>query len=168
MICVSLHASLIVGRLEIAHFFPSGTALFATNITPVLVAFAAGIAWSVPAPDFQRGQVRFVSMAALSFLFYLAPAIRPILKPVVSDEAARFQDGVCMQSHSATCGAAAAATLLLQHGIAVSEQEMIKACLTSSDGTEPLALYRGLKSQTRSRDVTPRLASRQVRELGHV
>ena len=66
-----------------------------------------------------------------------------------------------MQSHSATCGAAAAATLLLQHGIAVSEQDMIKACFTSSDGTEPLALYRGLKSHTQYRNVTPRLASRE-------
>jgi predicted double-glycine peptidase len=164
MVCVSLYASLVVGRLEIAHYFPSAIAIFATNITPILVAFAAGIAWTMPTPNFRRRQVRFFCMAILSIVFYFAPVIRPIIKPVISDEVARFQDGVCMQSHSASCGAAAAATLLLQHGIAVSEQEMIRACFTSSDGTEPLALYRGLKSQTRFRDLTPRLTSRQTEQ----
>lgn len=160
MVVASLYAALIVGRLEVAPFFPSGLAIFAGNITPILIAFAAGLGWTFPSVTGRQRQARFVGIAMLSFVFYLAPALRPMIRPVVSDEKSLFVQGICLQSHPATCGAAAAATLLNMHGISVSEYDMIRACLTSQDGTEPLGLYRGLVAHTKQRRVTPQLAAK--------
>lgn len=160
MLVASLYAAVFVGRLEAAPFFPSGLAIFASNITPILIAFAAGLGWTLPSITRRQRQARFVGITLLSFVFYLAPVLRPVIRPVVSDEKSLFVQNICLQSHPATCGAAAAATLLNLHGISVSEYDMIRACLTSQDGTEPLGLYRGLVAHTKARRVTPRLAAK--------
>ena len=155
----SLYSSLVVGRLEITSLVSSGTAIFTTNVTPVLILFCVGLAWHLPNVKPRIHHLRVAAMAALSVVFFFAPLIRPWLRPVAMDEPPRFEDGVCLQSHSATCAAAAAVTLLQNHGVGVSESEMIQTCLTSCEGTEPLGLYRGLFNQTKSRSITPRLAS---------
>jgi hypothetical protein len=61
----------------------------------------------------------------------------------------RWSGRVCRQSSQATCGPAAAATLLAAHGVRSSEAEMAKLCLTSVDGTSSRGVYRGLKLKTR-------------------
>ncbi len=159
MLVASLYASLLVGRLELVSILPDGSAIFATNITPVLILFSVGLAWTIPSRHLRGRQVRFAAITALSIVFFFAPLLRPWLRPVVSDDITYYDHGVCLQSHSATCGAAAAATLLHLHGIDVSEHTMIEACLTSRDGTEPLGLYRGLASGSRTSHKAPNLAS---------
>jgi len=159
ILLASLYSSLVVGRLEIATWVSSGTAIFTTNVTPILILFCVGLAWQLPSVKPRSLHVRFAALGAISVVFFFAPLIRPWLRPVVMDEPPRFEDGVCLQSHWATCAAAAAVTLLQNHGVNVSEGEMIQTCLTSCEGTEPLGLYRGLVKQTKSRSVTPRLAS---------
>ena len=67
----------------------------------------------------------------------------------------RWVDGLCRQSSTSSCSAAAAATLLTANGIPTTEREMISACLTHIDGTSMLGLYRGLKVKTRGTAFTP-------------
>jgi hypothetical protein len=57
--------------------------------------------------------------------------------------------GVCRQTSQASCGPAAAATLLAAYGVSSSEAEMAELCLTSIDGTSSRGVYRGLKLKTR-------------------
>jgi predicted double-glycine peptidase len=58
---------------------------------------------------------------------------------------------VCRQTSQATCGPAAAATLLAAYGIKSSEGEMAQLCLTNIDGTSTRGVYRGLKLKTRDK-----------------
>jgi hypothetical protein len=60
----------------------------------------------------------------------------------------RWTDGVCRQSCTSSCSAAAAATVLKSHGIAATEREMIDLCLTRRQGTTILGVYRGLRLKT--------------------
>jgi len=71
----------------------------------------------------------------------------PLLKesPTCAD---RWKDGVCLQTSQASCAPAAAATLLAQHGIRTSEQEMARLCLTDRSGTRFHGLCRGLRIRT--------------------
>ena len=79
--------------------------------------------------------------------------------------ALRVVNGVPVSmSHEATCGAAAAATLLNLRGIPATEQGMIRRCLTSRHGTEPLGLYRGLKLATEGLGPDVRVASHDPAE----
>jgi hypothetical protein len=55
---------------------------------------------------------------------------------------------ICRQTSNASCSAAAAATFLYACGIRSTEPEMADLCLTRSDGTTMLGLYRGLKLKT--------------------
>lgn len=64
-----------------------------------------------------------------------------------------------MQSHSSTCAPAAAATLLKLAGIDADEMSMTQACLTSTHGTVPLGLYRGLAAAAESSEQQPKIAS---------
>ena len=53
--------------------------------------------------------------------------------------------GVDLQTHPATCSAAAAATLLRARGVGgYTEKEMARLCLTGERGTPLLGVYRGL------------------------
>ena len=160
LLLASLYAAILVGRLELIGYFPGGNAVFQSNATPILIFFATGLAWTLPSLHQANRQLRFVSMAGLSVLFFLSPWLRPQIRPVVSDEQARFIDGICLQSHEATCAPAAAATLLTYHGISASEHDLIRRCLTSSDGTEPLGLYRGLAISSQLGRFAPKIASK--------
>ncbi len=162
MVCGTVHASILVGRLELAEFFSVGAAIVTSNVTPIFIIFAIGLVWSAPVAGRPKRQVRLAGLGMLSVAFLVAPIMRPLIRPVVSDETARMDDGVCLQSHPATCAAAAAATILQHHRIAVTERQMIAACLTSCNGTEPLGLFRGLRSQTATRALRPQLASTEA------
>jgi ABC-type bacteriocin/lantibiotic exporter with double-glycine peptidase domain len=69
--------------------------------------------------------------------------LKPVLRPL---PASRFQDnwkdGVCLQSTSASCGVASAATLLASFGIKATEAELARECFTCSSGTEAWYLAR--------------------------
>jgi hypothetical protein len=56
------------------------------------------------------------------------------------------QDSVCRQTTGFTCGAAAAATFLAQHGVEATEGEMAVLCGTNAlTGTDEFGVCRGLK-----------------------
>lgn len=86
-------------------------------------------------------------LVAVAFGFVLTPVIRHVCLPVTLRTGSSI-DGVCLQTHSATCAPAAAATLLRYHGFVVSEDDMVFRCLTSRKGTEPGALLAALESST--------------------
>jgi hypothetical protein len=58
------------------------------------------------------------------------------------------RDGVCLQTHDFTCGAAAAATLLTQIGIRTNEREMEQLCgATPVTGTDEITVCRALRTR---------------------
>jgi len=166
LVGASFYAAFVVGRLDLIGIFPSENVILKSNATPIFILFATGLAWTIPTQDSVSRRARFVAMASLSILFFFSPLLRSRLRPITSDEEARFTHGVCLQSHWATCAPAAAATLLHLHGISVTEKEMVTTCLTSEDGTEPLGLYRGLRVGTQGRAVRPMLASKDSTKWG--
>jgi len=69
--------------------------------------------------------------------------------PVARDiSPAHWSDVVCPQTTDATCSAASATTLLHTVGIAASESEIARLCLTRREGTTMLGAYRGLRRKT--------------------
>jgi ABC-type bacteriocin/lantibiotic exporter with double-glycine peptidase domain len=64
-----------------------------------------------------------------------------------------WRAGVCRQTSPASCGPAAAATLLAANGIPATEKELARLCLTTGDGTSARAIYRGLLLKTRGTDL---------------
>ncbi|MBF0198463.1 MAG: hypothetical protein HQL32_12165 [Planctomycetes bacterium] len=56
----------------------------------------------------------------------------------------RWKEGVCLQSHVASCAPAACSTLLAAHGIDVTEKEMVQLCRTTQGGTKQLWALRAL------------------------
>ncbi len=157
----SVYASAWVGRIENIAVFSHSSAVLLSNFTPILACFLAGFAWQIPGVPSPRGAVALSSMVLLGGVFLFAPILRPVLMPIELEPQSRWRGDVCLQTHDASCGPAAAATLLRLHGIEADERTMASDCLTSGAGTEPLALYRGLGVQTRHTSLHPRLASRR-------
>jgi hypothetical protein len=154
------------GRLIWAEAITSSAALYWSNVTPVVLAFSAGMAGhAVDVRRHFRPAVAAILMT-LAVAFVITPIARPVLFPLDWDQApepqwmTQWQDGVYMQSNSASCAPAAAVTLLGQAGISANERELASACLSSSLGTAPLGLYRGLSTVAREHDLKARVASR--------
>jgi hypothetical protein len=82
----------------------------------------------------------------VAITLYLSFAHLALAPPVCAD---LWIDSVCIQTSRVTCSAAAAATLLRAHGIAATEHELARLCLTRRSGTSRLGLYRGLALKTR-------------------
>jgi hypothetical protein len=123
---------------------PFSNLIVLSNWQPLLVSALAGLLWHrLPAQVWRKSTVTVALVAACLLSVY-----RPILAqpPAMHD---RWDGPVCLQTSQASCSPAAAATLLRAHGINSTEQEMALLCLTSSDGTQMLGLYRGLKLKTR-------------------
>jgi len=154
------YASSWTGRVENIALFSVGSAVLLSNLTPVLASFLAGLAWEMPGIPPVRRVLGLGTLVALAGMLFLAPMLRPILKPVSVNGLGRWSNGVCLQTHEASCGAAATATLLREVGITATEQELVEDCLTSQDGTEPLSLYRALMRQTQGKGMKPKIAAK--------
>ncbi len=146
---VSLGASLLFawctsGKLAWATYFSNSAVLYWSNAMPILLGFSAGLAKNAPGLVHWHRPVTVCMLGLLGMGYILSPVARPILNPVELDEFAKWSDNVCLQSHSASCAPAAAATLFRMKGVKTSESLMANACLTSSQGTMPLGLYRGV------------------------
>jgi predicted double-glycine peptidase len=76
-----------------------------------------------------------------------------------------WRAGVCRQTSPASCGPAAAATLLAAHGIPATEGEMARLCLTTADGTSSRAIYRGLVLKTAGTDYRVELLRGTLEDL---
>lgn len=146
---VSLGASLLFacctsGKLAWASYFSDSAVLYWSNAMPILLGFSAGLATNAPGLVHWHRPVTVCMLGLLGLGYILSPVARPIFNPVELDEVAKWSDNVCLQSHSASCAPAAAATLFRMEGVKTSESLMAGACLTSSQGTMPLGLYRGV------------------------
>ena len=163
-------------RLSWACAFPTSAALCWSNWMPIFLALTAGLASEISAlrPWWRRGVS--VTMCLLAAGFLLLPVARPRIFPIEVAERGTWKDGVCLQSHEASCGPAAVATLLHQTATLTptrlsygpghwasappnsAEQLMSHACLTSTQGTSSLGLVRGLRLALAGSDRIVRVA----------
>jgi len=104
-----------------------------------IVCFAAGLLTSFSKIRRSHRAVLLALLVGVSSLDFILAVALP--RPVTSD---RYADWVTLQSSEATCSPAACATLLQLSGILVSEQDMVRACLTTSRGTSWQGMHRGL------------------------
>lgn len=153
------YASSWNGRMENVLLFSVGPAILLSNLTPVMSCFLAGLAWEMPGIPKVRRLVSLGVFVCLAIALFLAPLVRPALHPARASELGHWKDGVCVQTHDATCGAAAVATMLREYGLLVTEKELVSKCLTSENGSEPLAVYRALAIYANDIGQQPKLAS---------
>jgi len=128
----------------LTHILPVANLLLWGNLQLPAAALLGGVAWSsLKSPLWQR-VLLVLSLVAMGFWREAGPLIGhpPPIGP------ARWTHGICRQTSTSSCSAAAAATLLGIYGIKTSEAEMIRCCLTHVEGTSTLGLYRGLKLKT--------------------
>jgi hypothetical protein len=132
------------GSLAWALLVPDASVVFLSNLMPMLLCFAAGLASEANALTQLTRPLALASFLLWASAYALTPYVRPMLFPVEIDRQSQWRGDVCLQTHCSTCAPAAAATLLHLRGLISNEREMVEACLTSARGTEPLGLYRGL------------------------
>ncbi len=141
-------ALFIQDSILLTRLLPVSNLVVLGNASPLLVAALAGLIWRrAPGGTWRRGML----IGALVLVCLIA-IYRPILAspPKMTD---RWDRGVCLQTSSASCSPAAAATLLRAYGIKTTEQEMAILCLTSDKGTSMLGLWRGLRLKTAGKDL---------------
>ena len=150
-------------RVNWATAFPTPAAICWSNWMPIFLALIAGLASELSSIGSSRRKAVSNLMVLLAFVFLAYPVVRPTLFPITIPSEGHWDDGVCMQSHEASCGPAAAATLLHQKSLQsalhlrfldgqwavapsrTAEKRLADACLTSSHGTSTLGLIRGLR-----------------------
>jgi len=138
-----LYVALLYDRLTLARVLPVADVLILGNAIPPLAAAILGLLWAAPGIHQLRKVILIAALALATLRVIAAPwAGRP---PACGDT---WEKGVCMQTTDASCGAAAAATLLAAHDIRADECEMADLGLTRN-GTPRLGLYRGLTLKTR-------------------
>jgi hypothetical protein len=152
------------GSLGWALLVPSPSVVFWSNLMPMLLCFAAGLASEAGALTKWSRPLALCSFVLLASAYALTPYVRPTLYPVELNPQTQWRDDVCLQTHSATCAAAAASTLLHLNGLSATEKEMVESCLTSAQGTEPLGLYRGLATAVQDSGRSARVARADPRE----
>jgi hypothetical protein len=136
-----VHAVVLNDNITITRLLPLANVGVWGNWTPIFTALLAGAAWlKMRGPAWQRVLACAALFAVCVYMAYFhllgsPPALRPD----------RWTNGVCRQSTTSTCSAAAAATLLAAHGIQTNEAEMARLCLTRDRGTTSFGIYRGLK-----------------------
>lgn len=151
-------AWLYSGNLDWARMIPDSAVLYWSNWTAVLIAFTAGLARQVPGLNRWHRPAAVGALVAVAAGYLVAPVLRPWAVPARLAEVDDWEEGICLQSHASSCGAAAAATLLRLGGMPASEAGMAQACLTSRQGTTPLGLYRGVASTARQFGRSARVA----------
>lgn len=127
-------------RAWMADLLPgSGVAILAAWTLP-LATLVVACAWGVmPPPWWRRGTLAALCLGAAAW-----DAYAPLLAPTPRTTNA-WATGVCLQTTPSTCSPAAAATLLLQHGVVRTEGDLAEACLSTARGTGLLGLVGGLR-----------------------
>ncbi|MDB5321843.1 MAG: hypothetical protein JWN40_3474 [Phycisphaerales bacterium] len=147
MICaagLALNVAYFRHSLWPAGLLPFSNVMVLGDPNPLLVAVLIGAGARLMPGSPARRSVLLVPLGALCLWgSYGGLFLRP---PPLQE---RWTGVVCRQTSEATCGPAAAATLLAAHGIKSSEAEMAELCLTNIDGTSSRGVYRGLKLKTR-------------------
>ncbi|EMI44447.1 peptidase C39, bacteriocin processing [Rhodopirellula sp. SWK7] len=152
------------GRLVWAEAISSSSVLYWSNVTPIALGFTSGLVGHTRGLRRAFRPVVTACLMVLAIGYVVTPIARPILFPLTLDAVPKWNRGVCMQSHAASCAPAAAVTLLKHYGINTSEHSMADACLSSTLGTAPLGLYRGLKTTAEDHGYEARVAKRDPSE----
>ncbi len=129
--------------VRLALWMPVAALVVLGNWLPLFAAVLAGLAWRSASGSRWR-QVLLTGAMLATGSFALA---YPLLGSAPKCGHKWDKLGTCLQTTKLTCSPACAATLLAQHGIESSEQEMAELCLTRQ-GTSWQGLYRGLKLKT--------------------
>jgi hypothetical protein len=147
----------------LTHILPLADVVLWGNLQLPAAAMLGGVAWkSLHSPIGQR-VLLVAALVGIGAWRECAPLIgRP---PTIGP--ARWTHGICRQTSTSSCSAAAAATLLGIYGIKASEAEMIDCCLTHVEGTCTLGLYRGLKLKTAGTKWTVWTDECSVEDLDH-
>ncbi|GAA5504670.1 cysteine peptidase family C39 domain-containing protein [Novipirellula caenicola] len=151
-------------RMGWATLLPVSSAIILSNWTAFALAVASGAAFRLPNRPFWRRGLAASLMAGLAMATLFQPVLQPVLRPVSGSNQWDSRQ-VCIQSHTNTCSAAAAATLLKSVGIEVTEAAMVDDCLTDARGTPSLGLWRGLSLATRSTPFRPEVLHTDVESL---
>ena len=169
-ITLSLPAALPAFLFIYFYIFKSGEPLlyYRFRAIPYTEMCAAGIA--LPAGQLFGIRYRADTYKIINFrvfypimVFVLVPVpfVKPAVMPLDYDRKwSRWEDGVCMQTTTATCGPCSAATLLRQAGLDASEKEIARATYSYAHGTENwyIARYltsRGLKTRYAKTEPNP-------------
>jgi hypothetical protein len=136
---MGLHVAYFRHSIWPARVLPVSSMMILAEPSPVLAGVLVGVgAVILPGGAVRRGGW-LVALAAVclfasyGFLLGTPPQLRNV-----------WRNGVCRQTSLASCGPAAAATLLAEHGILATEAEMARLCVTTGDGTSTRGIYRGL------------------------
>lgn len=125
--------------------------LFVSNLFPIAVAVVTPSLLLRLKTRPQR--VRFAGLAGILFLLTLRETALLFKPPAASKVTWIDHNGICRQTSRETCSAAALVTLLRRHGIAATEEEMVKLAWTRRDqGTTQLGLCRALSVKAGASD----------------
>jgi hypothetical protein len=106
-----LYVAFLYDRLTLARLLPVADVMVMGNIIPLLAGAIMGLLWAAPG----IGRVRKIALLLVLSLATLrvvaAPWVGP--RPACGD---LWEKGVCRQTTGASCGPAAAATVLAAHG----------------------------------------------------
>ena len=113
-----------------------------TEILVLFLGVAGGLA-STLLPQVVR-ILPLLGVAAFSIVPYIKPFIGPIAGDVLKDQ---WDDAICLQSTSSTCGAASTATILRYLGGEATESELAAEAHSYNGGTEAWYLARSARSR---------------------
>ena len=147
---IVVFASTVHDTLRLAEILPLTNVIVLGNWLPLGATFLAGIVSGQQAVPRWRRAVFLLILISLAWHTVFDDFLP---QPVPSR--GRYENGICLQTSSASCSPCCAVTALECCDIEATEREMSRLCLTSKAGTSPLGLYRGLKLKTRdtARDV---------------
>lgn len=128
----------------LTHILPFSNVIVLSYAPLPLAAFLAGVCIEQRALPRWRKSL----LGAALLLVALWPLFSMITARLTSS-GNRWSDGVCLQTSSAGCAPACAATLLQSAGVTSTEGEMASLCLAGRTGTSRLGIYRGLKLKLR-------------------
>jgi hypothetical protein len=138
------HSLLFQDSLFFARLFPfPGVVAFGSGQLLLIGLLAGVISAHLSGPRAAQ-----LGVAGGLLLLGLVQASLPFLGAPPTGLAESWSNGVALQSSESSCSAASAATLLRSYGIAATEEEMVPLCLTRSQGTSLLGVYRGLYLKT--------------------
>jgi hypothetical protein len=130
--------------LLLARLFPfSGMVVFGSGQLPLIGLLAGTVSSHLSGPRSSQ-----LGVAGGLLLFGVVLAALPFLGTPPAGLTENWSNGVALQSSESSCSAASAATLLRQYGVAATEGGMAPLCLTRSNGTPLLGVYRGLCLKT--------------------
>ncbi|MFW6161911.1 MAG: hypothetical protein ACODAJ_04030 [Planctomycetota bacterium] len=157
---IAAHLVVLLDNPRWAWVLPVPNLVVVGDISPLAVAFLAGLAWRHIPPPVVRKLTYIVPLCVISIL---VSYWRLLGQPPTCQNA--VVEGATLQSSPATAAPAAAASFLSLNGIETTEGEMARRCLTRSWGTTRLGLWRGLKLRTADAPQDVQLVSWTLDEL---